>query len=134
LSQRSEIKAYLHAAQLWVEKSYASYNFRPVGFANLPLAGIATGNRKQNGSQISFVNFARRQEALYFCNRTETLVKIHPDGSTSENPYKSWTMKDMITLESPHIRTSSNHNALVAVDQPSLDDLCQIYIQWLKTP
>jgi hypothetical protein len=40
------VRAHLHAAQLWMEKSYAAYEFLPLGFGGLPLLGIATQEKK----------------------------------------------------------------------------------------
>ncbi len=126
------IRAHLHAAQLWLEKSYAAYEFRSVGFAHLPLLGIGTGAKRPNGSAISIVRFGEPQRVVCFRVAMKCVLTIHPDGAEETVEFKSLSAKEMLQLEAPFIREALAGGCSVSVDDPSLTDLLDRYREWVR--
>jgi hypothetical protein len=98
------VRAHLHAAQLWLEKSYTAYEFHPIGFAGLPLLGIGTGPKRPNGSNLGRVRFSEPQPVLFFWNSKKQLLRIKADGVEESTDFKSFDTKEMLRLEAPYVQ------------------------------
>ena len=127
-----EVKAYLHAAELWLENSYKSYDTPTLGFVNLPLQRLYLDSRKPNGSAIKEVKFVKPEKVLCFLNSRKMLVTIHVDGTTEEKQFRSFTKDEMLRLEAPYIRRSRAETFHTVLDEGSLADLLERYRLWLK--
>jgi hypothetical protein len=99
------IQGHLHAAELWLEKSYTAYEFWPLGFVGLPLLGISTGDKKADGSSLGKVRFGKPQESvLFFYNAKKQLLTIKRDGVEESKDFESFDTRQMVALEAPHRR------------------------------
>lgn len=121
------LRAHLHAAQLWIERSYAAYEFHPVGFADLPLLGISGGAKRPNGSSISMAKFGDPQRVVCFLSAMKCLLTIHPDGTEETVEFRSLDIKGMLRIEGPFIRDALAGGCSVAADEASLMDLLDRY-------
>jgi hypothetical protein len=126
------VEGHLHAAQLWLEKSYAAYEFRPLGIVGLPLLGISTGKQKPDGSVVGMVRFGRPQLVMFFCNAKEKLLRIKPDGVEEWTEFKSFDTKEMVRLEAPYIRQALAGASGSALNEASLTDVIERYSRWVK--
>jgi hypothetical protein len=126
------VRAYLHAAQLWVEKSYAAYEFRSVAFAGIPLLGIAVGERRPNGSALSKVRFGKPQPVLFFSNSKKGVLSIKADGVEEWRDFKFFDTKEMLRLEAPLIRRALAGGGGVGLNEASLMDLLECYRRWVR--
>src|SRR5450759_3401261 len=96
LPQPRPIRAHLHAARLWLEKSYTAYEFWTIGFVGLPLLGISGAVRKANASGLGWVKFGKPQPVLFFWNQKKKLLKIRADGDEECQDFKSFDTKEML--------------------------------------
>jgi hypothetical protein len=126
------VRAHLHAAQLWLEKSYAAYEFHPLGFAGIPLSGIGTGPRRPDGSVLGTVRFGEPQPVLFFWNSKKQFLRINPDGIEECRDFKSFDTKEMLRLEAPCIRRIFTQGMGAAFNEASLTDLLERYRRWVK--
>ncbi len=127
------VRAHLHAAQLWIEKSYTAYEFHPIGFAGLPLVGIGAGARRPNGSALARVMFGEPQPVLFFWNSKKQLLTVKADGVEECRDFKSFDTKEMLRLEAPYIRRMlAGGTGGTALNEASLRDLLERYRRWVK--
>lgn len=128
------LRSHLHAAQLWLEKSFTAYEFHPIGFAGLPLLGISAGARRPNGSALGMVTFGEPKPVLCFCIPKKQLLTIRPDGVEESRDFKSFDTKEMLRLEARYIRSAlaGGSSIAIAVDEASLMDLLDRYRKWVK--
>jgi hypothetical protein len=124
------IQGHLHAAQLWLEKTYTAYEFRPLGFVGLPLLGVSSGDKKPDGSSLGKVRFGKPQLVLFFYNAKKQLLTIKPDGLEEYQDFESFDTKQMIALEAPHIRQALVESRL-ALNEASLVDMLERYRRWV---
>ena len=127
-----EIKAYLNAAQLWVEKTYEAYDAPFLGVVNLPLQGIGRGPRKANGSVITNASFGKPEKVLCFINSRKVVLTILKDGRSEERAFRSFEAKEMLRLEAPYIKRLRSGTSSLTLDEASLQDLLERYRLWLK--
>jgi hypothetical protein len=114
------VRGHLHAAELWVEKSYAAYEFHSVGFAGIPLLGIAVGEQRPSGSALSKVRFGEPRSVLFFWNSKQGVLTIKPDGVEEWRDFKSFNTKDMLWLEAPLIRRALAGGSGIGLNEASL--------------
>ena len=127
------VRAHLHAAQLWLEKSYTAYEFYPIGFAGLPLRGIGAGAKRPNGSALDRVRFGEPQPVLFFWNSKKQLLTVKRDGVEECRDFKSFDTKEMLQLEAPYIRRMlAGGRRHTALNEASLRDILECYRRWVK--
>jgi len=126
------VRAHLHAAQLWIEKSYAAYEFLPLGFAGIPLLGIATREKRSNGSVIGSVRFGDPQLVLFFRKSKKGILTIKPDGVEEWRDFQSFNSKEMLRLEAPYIRRVLSGVSRIGLNEASLTDLLNCYRRSIK--
>lgn len=127
------VKAHLGAAELWLEKSYESYDFHPVAFGDLPLTGICVEMRDPNQSVIRTVSFGAPEKVSYFWNSKRKLITLNPDGRIVEKAFKTLAWKEMLRIEAPLIKTYYSTTSRSDYNQASLTDLYRRYSRWLST-
>jgi hypothetical protein len=125
------IQGHLHAAQLWLEKSYSTYEFSLLGFVGLPLLGIYTGDKKPDGSNLGKVRFGKPQSVLFFDNAKKQLLTIKPDGLEEYKDFDSFDTKQMVALEAPHISGVLAGQSRLALSEASLVDMLERYRRWV---
>jgi hypothetical protein len=126
------VRAHLHAAQLWIEKSYSAYEFHPVGFADLPLRGISSGSKQPKGSSISMAKFGDPQRVVCFLPAMKSVLTIQADGTEETVEFRSLDFKGMLRIEGPFIRDSLAGRCRVAVNEAGIMDLLDRYRAWLR--
>jgi hypothetical protein len=126
------VRAHLHAAQLWIEKSYAAYEFLPLGFAGIPLSGIATGEKRPNGSVLGGIRFGEPQLVLFFWNSKKGILTIKPDAVEEWRDFQSFNSKEMLRLEAPYIQRVLSGTSRLGLNEASLTDILECYRRWLK--
>jgi hypothetical protein len=124
------VRAHLHAAQLWIEKSYAAYEFHSLALVDIPLTGIAWGEKKPNGSAIMKVKFADPQPVLFFSNSKKGILTIKANGVEEWREFGSFDSKEMVRLEAPYIERVLAEPCL-AVGEGSLLELLECYRRWV---
>lgn len=121
------IESHLDAAHLWLEKSYSSYDFRPLAFVHLPLRGIGSGNNK-----LSLVTFGKVRQAVFFCDSKKQIVQIGIDGKEVIQPYDSLDLAAMLALEGKYIRRVITEGSAVSLNESLLEDLLNRYRAHLR--
>lgn len=126
------LKAHLHAAQLWIEMSYSSYEFFSVGLADLPLRKVCLGSKQSNGSTISIAEFGDPQRVVCFIPEKKCLLTIHPDGREEPVEFRSFDVKSLLRIEAPLIQDGLAGACKLAVGEADIAELISRYSNWLK--
>lgn len=126
-----EIRAQYDTTELWLNDSYNSYDFNPIGLSNLPMMGIGlTSTRPNNLSYVNMVNFKGNESVLYFWNSKKVIMTVKKDGSITKKNYSDYTWEEMLLLEAPIIKKINKASSTTNLNQISMTDVYKKYLKW----